>query len=449
MSKRNFGGFMAGMLDDGAITPTGDDDGLGATAAAVEAETTAVNDMAAGIEEMEEQMDSAEAAADGLGEVKEVMDESIDKGEGLSEDAAKIAEVAVEHYQDLLGVPRNMRVRIGAESYGSKHTRLAATKVGSEGVGETLKNAWKAIMEAIKRVWENIKAFFGGLFKSRKSLSEYVDKLEERLESIPASHKPKEKNLKSGAAKAFNVAGKASKQNMKDLMANAEYLEALGESLTKATFDILKAVIDGSSYSSVEEFDNKVQIAAEAFDAKARPGKSGFKEVKYNGPGEKPKDTIFMGTFVNGQALAYTRVETKLDDKTTEYDLDLKLVKNVKDEPNEIEALDKGSCREALDLVSTALKTLEGFEKAKSEMDKASELATRTAEQFSKAAGAAEEDKAKQKINNKAMKNLKQTNALLMRCGQSFPNVVYQTAKAAADYVAGSISNLKSGDDKK
>lgn len=448
MAKRGFGGFMAGMLDDGVIVPE-NTDGLGDTAAAVEAETAAVNDMAAGIEEMEEQMDQAEAAADGLGEVKEVMDDSIEKGEGLSEDAAKIAEVAVESYQDLLGVPRNLRVKIGAESYGSKHTRLAATKVGSEGIGETLKKAWQAIMEGIKRVWENIKAFFGGLFKSRSSLKEYIEKLEERLDAIPASAKPKEKNLKIGAAKAFVINGKSDKKTAETICKNAGMLEAMATQVMAGVFGLLEAVMKSSSYNTVQEFDKAVSDASNTFDGKSRPNKNGFAEVKYNGPGDKPKDTVFAGYFLNGQSLAYTHVQTNMGNNVVEHDLDLKLVKNTKDEPSEIEALEKPDCSRFISEMLDGLKALDKFEKVKSELDKAADLATKTAEQFSKVAGAAEEDDAKKKINNKAMKQLKQANGLLMRVGQSFPGMIYNSIKALADYTAASISNLKVDDGKK
>lgn len=113
--------------------------------------------------EIENQSETVNSAVDDIGElsdVKDVMEDSIDKGEGLSSNAAELAAVAVEAICARLGIEKKRTIVPSLESFGSKNSRLTATKIAVEGIGETIEKAWQAIKAFFAKMWANIKSFF-------------------------------------------------------------------------------------------------------------------------------------------------------------------------------------------------------------------------------------------------------------------------------------------------
>lgn len=149
------------------------EDELGATAAA----DAPTNEQVERVQELEEQVaqaevaegqaevtemadiaDEAVTAIEELADVAEVMSDSIEGGgDGLTEDAAEIAEVAVEAICARLGYKPTKKLVPSMEAFGSTSSRVEATKYALEGVSDTMKKIWEAIKGFFNRIWEAIK----------------------------------------------------------------------------------------------------------------------------------------------------------------------------------------------------------------------------------------------------------------------------------------------------
>lgn len=129
-------------------------------------ELTEVADATAEVAEQGGEVDDhVEALSDGVDNIEEmtsvqdVLQKSVDSGEGVSEDAAEIAEIAVEAICARLGIKKQRTVP-SLEAFGSKSSRLVATKFAIESIGEKIDQAWKAVKAFFAKVWAQIKAFF-------------------------------------------------------------------------------------------------------------------------------------------------------------------------------------------------------------------------------------------------------------------------------------------------
>lgn len=117
-----------------------------------------MNDAGDVIDNADETLNDATTGIDELNDIAEVASDSIEKGEGLTEEAAEIAEVAIEAICARLGYKPAKKIVPAMESFGGASSRLDATKYVLEG-----------IKEASSKAWEAIKAFFSGLFATFKA----------------------------------------------------------------------------------------------------------------------------------------------------------------------------------------------------------------------------------------------------------------------------------------
>lgn len=122
-------------------------------------------------------VDDAVAAVEELTDVALVMADATDKEEGIPEDAAKIAEVAVESICARLGYTHTSVIVPSMESFSFKGSKLDATKYALEAIGEVVTKVWEAVKVFFKKVWESIKALFHRLFDT-------TIKNEERIANI-------------------------------------------------------------------------------------------------------------------------------------------------------------------------------------------------------------------------------------------------------------------------
>lgn len=164
--------------------------------------TDAVNDLADDIDDTVEDADTLSNYAD-------AMEEKIEQGEGISEDAAEIAEIAIESIYNRLGIKHEGKVLPSMESFGSTNTRLAATKISLEGINDKLASIWKAIKNALIEMWKKVKEFFMKFFDNTDRVIKVAKKYKEEVKKLSkAEMKDKELDNKS-LANSFSVNGKA------------------------------------------------------------------------------------------------------------------------------------------------------------------------------------------------------------------------------------------------
>ena len=125
--------------------------------------------------------DEAVTAIEELADVAEVMGDSVEgDGEGLTEDAAEIAEVAVEAICARLGYKPAKKLMPSMEAFGSTSSRVEATKYALEGISDTMKKIWEAIKGFFNRIWEAIKGLWKRLTDASLRVAARVKKLEEK-----------------------------------------------------------------------------------------------------------------------------------------------------------------------------------------------------------------------------------------------------------------------------
>ena len=173
------------------------------------------------VTEMADIADEAVTAIEELADVAEVMSDSIEGGgDGLTEDAAEIAEVAVEAICARLGYKPTKKLMPSMEAFGSTSSRVEATKYALEGVSDTMKKIWEAIKGFFNRIWEAIKGLWKRLTDASLRVAARVKKLEEKAAAV------KKDGLIPNPEKKYNA---------------VKFCEAFN---TKNAADISKAVVD-------------------------------------------------------------------------------------------------------------------------------------------------------------------------------------------------------------
>lgn len=139
-----------------------------------------INDMATAAEEAVEDTNT-------LQEIQEAMADGVKDEEEPSQAAAEIAEVAIEAICLRLGIRSNNKIIPAIESFNSKTTHHAATRVAIENIGELLKKAWEKIVQFFITLKNKIVDFFKSIFSS----VEEVKQLATKIKKIAATAKGK------------------------------------------------------------------------------------------------------------------------------------------------------------------------------------------------------------------------------------------------------------------
>ncbi len=107
----------------------------------------------------EDTLDEAGDDIETLEEVKEILDDAADNGEGLDETAAKIVEATVEKIYARLGIQSSSVVG-SIESFKNPRSRVTATRMAAEDIGDKVSRAWEAVKKFFKDLWEKIKGLW-------------------------------------------------------------------------------------------------------------------------------------------------------------------------------------------------------------------------------------------------------------------------------------------------
>lgn len=410
--------------EGGEAVPVVDPTVVPATAAEVETATAEVTEQVGEAEQMDTAIETAEADAGTLENIQEVMADSVESGEGLSEDAAKIAEVAIESICARMGIQNKQKVMPSVESFGSKSSRVLATKLAMESVMDTIKTIWNNILKAIKWVFEKIKSVFLSLTKSRSSLLKHLEALQGQVKAFDGAEGAK--TVTGSAVKAFTIGGKAdastahkvlgdSSKVIKNMGTGAKQAASLvhrltdvkgtGADLSKAGTELLDAV-----RGSMESL-GKVEGGAKAAEGKVKA--------------------------VYGN-LAYGRsVGIESDEKASS--VFIALEETGGEAAKEAAALSKDEMAKLLTEAIALTKELQAYDAIEKDLEKITKACEGVAQAVINGNINATKDEKKAGDLKQAAANIKSLNGMVAKFGASLPSAVFQAAKAAGDYVSASL----------
>lgn len=175
-------GLVLAMEDDSSNLENGDDS-IAEMQAEVESGVSE-NDAEVGqVDELVTSIEDAIVDADALGDIQEVVADKVEDGEGLSPEAAQIAEIAVEAICARLGM-NSSKVMPAMESFGSSNSRVTATRIAMENIGDTIKKVWEAIKKAFKSVWQKITDWFSKFFANSDKVKAYAEALRKQATEL-------------------------------------------------------------------------------------------------------------------------------------------------------------------------------------------------------------------------------------------------------------------------
>lgn len=320
------------------------------------------------IEELNDGVDSAVSDLDTLEQIEGKMEESVESGEGISEDAAEIAEIAIESIGRRLGIPMN--VMPAMESFGSSSSRKRATQIALEGIGDTIKKIWTYIRDGFKRMWTSIKDFFGRFFENSEKVRKQAEALR-KTANERAGWNVKEKDVKVGASTAtlLSVKGKYTKANLEVLQKNHEGItnqlvnlnDVLGQTVSSLN-EYIKLAKDGKATRDKLDTTMAEQTAT---ISKMMSDKISITTSKPNSKGS----TISVGPFVGGDMIDFT-INKKNDAVTG---VSLTTVEGEKNSSDNLPGVKSEEIAAICDQIISLTKTTEEFKKAQSGIKKLNE----------------------------------------------------------------------------
>lgn len=353
MFANRFGrGLVAAMESD-----TVDETPVEEVMAADSAETSLVEaaDAGAAVDSEVAQIESAQADSETLVEIADTLEASEETG-GLDPVAAELTEVAIESIYNRLGIVRKEKPAL--EAFADKKTRVGATRIAVEGIKESVKKIWDAIVAAFTRVAEWIKNFVKAIFDANDRLLQRIDALEKRARDTKGS-------VKESKVKAVGVAKALAGPNG---FSKAEAIRFIGETKTFADvsalvgdemdtiskMDIRKLVTDKAAFDGFTLQASKAEGASKVLDTKAPEG---FHWVGYSViPGNKTAATLGSKDTVTGLAAFQAASKVQFQIGSGEG----------KETGSEVEVLGLDECKNVLTSARAAVKAII-TEKAESE----------------------------------------------------------------------------------
>ena len=154
------------------------------------------------VEETQSVIDDSSDDVEQLEAIKDVLEDAAENGEGIDETAAKVVEVAVEGIYARLGI-HTTNLMGSMESFSNARTRVTATKIAAEAIGETISKAWEAIRKFFKNLWEKIKELYKSFMAGTLRLRHSAKAMREKLARMGSVEKKEETFKDKSLANAF------------------------------------------------------------------------------------------------------------------------------------------------------------------------------------------------------------------------------------------------------
>lgn len=421
-------------------TPTGDDTSVPEAQAEVEAGVAEMGQEVDTVEDLNEAVEDAVEDADTLGDISDVMAESVDKGEGLDETSAQMAEVAIESICNRLGINTDRRVMPGMESFGSKSSRVQATRVAMESIMDKVKTIWQAIKKAFLQVWQKIKDFFASFFSNTEKVTKYAESLKEKIRNTKGEKK--EDKVKAPAiGRAFNIDGKASFASLNTIVGNHS-------NFTKAFLGMKDSLAEGATILEAalrkEEPGNGDKLA-DAFEKIIKIAAITGSVEKKEEDGKKIS-LAKAGPFISGESyvMSYSRKE---GDAAWDCELEFRRDPAEKKGEEEVPTLELKDATAVCDTVIGLMKSTADFKKAQGSIEainkacmKVVDSAIGLADTMAKESEAGSKTSGILSMVRKAVTSL---NTVSTRLVMLTPAQNVQVGKAALTYVADSLAVYK------
>lgn len=353
--------------------------------------------------EMTDAVDDTAADIDTLEDIHDTMEATVESGEGMSEDAAEVAEVAIEAIAARMGIKREGRFMPATESFQSTNSRLMATKIAMEETQSLMSKGWEAILKAIAWIKEKINLFFANLFKNVDRLDAHIKTVRSRVDAVKGDVKKEEVLKKEGLAKALGTDNKADFDTAHAKVEAALEMLSQGEAISKA----LKAY---SQKDATKLSDNAEMLAQ-------------MNKLKVT------KEFLIGGTIIS--------VASDVDAGAGLIS-GINIVKQKVPTATEIKALDAGEMYKVLNdclSLTKAIRTYRVTEKNNNDTLKEIEKKVKAAEKGS--------EQEKFEGGHKLLKQLhKDATDLISKTSMNFTSVAFQTVNTLVKYVEASAANL-------
>ncbi len=276
--------FLFALEDDQTVLDTEAGNPAEAELELVEDEAE-MSEEATAVEDYAETLDSSVDDINEMESVNEVLEKTVDEGEGATEETAEIAEVAIENICKRLNLKNTSRMSL--EAFGSKNTRLAATRISVESIGEKIAAAWKAVRAFFVRMWEKIKAFFkkiwGGIVNFKNKIRDMKNNWKKQRaanKELKAKYTVNGKLDKEAYKTALAEGKAAAKEALEKSKEAAAIITELQTAATKGDSAAVEVIISSSGLSvstesrsvkrSKEDFDQQADTVLEAAKESAK-----------------------------------------------------------------------------------------------------------------------------------------------------------------------------------
>ncbi len=222
-------------------------------------------------EELAEVAEAAQEVAEGESAVEQVEEaatalESLidllkgDAEDGLTPQAARLAQFSAESILATVGLKAEDAGLPSLESFNTHSTRVKATVLSTEALGEKLKQLWAAIVEMLRKIKDGIVTFIKKLVSAQFRVSERANKLAAAAAKTSGSAKEAELDLGSLAGRVA-IGDKIDQPLTKGVEIAAAVLEDMlkyGEAetayLTEFYNEIAQAVTSGKAVEGAPKF---------------------------------------------------------------------------------------------------------------------------------------------------------------------------------------------------
>lgn len=277
-----------------------------------------VRDSEDDVKDSEEVVDGAGDDVDTLEEIKDVLDDAADNGEGIDDTAAKIVEITTEAIYARLGFT-DTKVVGSLESFKNPRSRVTATRMAAETIGDRVDRVWEAIKKFFKDLREKVKALWTKYVTAVGRLKRAAEGMRRKVAATTGSKKEdtfEDKNLAAkilGSDKKLNIASALDNTIKKIEQSNSfkDKLIDLAEKIgSDATKDIgLTELAEASGSFRSKSRDNRSAVPANEVMI-------GNKAIEYYMDEAKEKVTldVFESTYDNDVA---DDTEIEVADKRT------------------------------------------------------------------------------------------------------------------------------------
>ena len=223
-----------------------------------------IGELATAIEEAVDGAETLDAVAAPLEESLDLQEngEPGPEAEGVGPDAAAIAEVVTESICDRLGIRRKTQLIPATESFGSRSSRIVATKLAVEAIDEQSKGIWAKVKEAFLKMFAKIKDFLVKLFDSNERILAAAKAANGKLGELKDKKAEKQEFENDSIAKAFATANASDPASIKTATEVLGNHIALTEKLTAIADGVGKTMEDLGKIAEAKEGETKEDIGA-------------------------------------------------------------------------------------------------------------------------------------------------------------------------------------------